>query len=314
MLSELVDYINQLDAVDPQQMHAAARTKIDSVLHSVTNHRSISWPKMYKSLVENGRQLDQVYHDITHNLNTLRSHARNLLAEQEPDYYRESTRLWQHEMVHETAEYQLSRELNTTESTQEQILGRVLRWSDWRYPGMVIGPKASSWIDHLVGLDPLYLVDTNAALLTPAQQRYHAQYQQRLRLYTVNERNNQQILPHLPDAQFSVVFAYNFFHYRPFELVCKWASEIFYKLRPGGVFFFTFNDCDYAQGVALTERHFMCYTPGHRIIQHLRDTGFEIIEHARGEADVAWLEARKPGQLQTMRAGQNLAKIVAGSK
>ena len=314
MLSELVDYLNQLDGIDAEKLHVTARAQLDQALYTVTNHTTVAWPKLYKGLHENGRQLDQLYHDVCHNINVIRAHARNLIAEQEPDYYRESMRLWQHEMIHETIEYQLTRQLNTTDHAQEQILGRVLRWSDWQYPGMIIGPKRSTWIDHLVGLDPLYLVDQSRDLLQPALDRYHPQYQSRLRLYSVSERRPQQILSALPDNQFSLVFAYDFFHYRPFEIICKWTSEIYHKLRPGGVLFFTFNDCDYAHGVALAEQHLMCYTPGHRIEQHLREAGFEIKQRERSQGDVAWIEVQKPGELHSMRAGQNLAKIVARSK
>lgn len=311
ILSELVDYLNQLDSIAVNDLHADAREGLESALYTITNHKSINWPKMYKGAAENLRQLDRLYQDFTHNINTLRSHARHLIAEQENEYYQASTRLWQNEMVYETNQYQLDRVLNSSAWNDEQILGRVLRWSDWRYPGMVIGPKRSTWIDNLVGLDPLYLVDQHLELLQPAQQRYHPAYQNRLRLYAVSERNHQPILTALPDRQFSLVFAYDFFHYRPFELLCKWSSEVFQKLRPGGVFFFTFNDCDFAQGVALTERNYMCYTPGHQVVQHLRDTGFERIECHRGEADLGWIEAYRPGALDTMRAGQNLAKILA---
>lgn len=314
ILSELVDYLNQLGNVVARPLHAEAREGIDRAMHVITNHPKINWPKMYRSLIENAQQLDSTYHAWTHNINLLRSHARNLIAELEPEYYRESTRLWQHEMVHETVGYKLSRELNITASDREAVLGRVLRWSDWQYPGMIVGPMQADWITHLVGLDPLYVVDTDQALIDPAVTRFKPQYQQRMRTYVVPERQPRQILEALPEAQFSLVFAYNFFHYRPFELICKWSSEIFHKLRPGGIFFFTFNDCDRAHAVALTERHFMCYTPGHRLAQHLRETGFDILEHAQGEGDLAWIEARRPGALDTMRAGQNLAKIVAKSK
>lgn len=314
ILSELVDYLNQLDRVVAMPLHVQAREQMDRALYTITTHRCISWPKMYKSLQENSRQLDTVYLDWIRNLNNLRGHARNLIAEMEPEYYQESTRLWQHEMIHESPDYKLSRTLNITAGDNESILGRVLRWSDWQYPGMIVGAMQADWITHLVGLDPLYVVDTDQALIDPAVQRFKPQYQQRLRSYVVPERQPRQLLEALPDAQFSLVFAYNFFHYRPFELICKWASEIFYKLRPGGTFFFTFNDCDRAHAVSLTERHFMCYTPGHRVLQHLREAGFEIVDHTHGEGDLDWIEARRPGQLHTMRAGQNLAKIVARSK
>lgn len=314
MLSELVDYLNQLDAVASRPLHAQAREGIDRAMHVITNHPSINWPKNYKPLVDTSRRLDTVYHDWTHNINTLRSHARNLIAEMETHYYQESTRLWQHEMIHETVDYKLSRNLYITQADRDAVLGRVLRWSDWQYPGMIVGPMQADWITHLVGLDPLYLVDTDQGLIDPAVSRFKPQYQQRIRNYVVPERQPRQILEALPDAQFSLVFAYNFFHYRPFELICKWISEIFHKLRPGGTLFFTFNDCDWARAVALTERHYMCYTPGHRVVQHIRECGFDIIEHAQGEGDLAWVEACRPGELFTMRSGQNLAKIVARSK
>jgi SAM-dependent methyltransferase len=314
ILSDLVDYLNQLDDVVAKPLHAEARESIDRAIHVITNHSTINWPKMYRSLIENSRQLDSVYHAWIHNINLLRSQARNLIDELEPKYYRESSRLWQDEMVHETVDYKLSRDLNITAADRESVLGRVLRWSDWQYPGLIVGPMQADWITHLVGLDPLYVVDTDQALIDPAVKRFQPQYQQRMRTYVVTERQPRQILEALPDAQFSLVFAYNFFHYRPFELICKWSSEIFHKLRPGGTFFFTFNDCDRAHAVALTERHFMCYTPGHRVAQHLKEAGFDILEHAQGEGDLAWIEARRPGTLDTMRAGQNLAKIVAKSK
>ena len=314
ILSELVDYLNQLDSVAEIPLHAQAREGMDRALYVITNHTAVNWGKRYKGIIENGRQLDTVYENWTHNLNALRSHARNLIAELEPEYYRESTRLWQQEMIHETVEYQLDRCLNLIPADHDAVLGRVLRWSDWQYPGMILGPRRHDWITHLVGLDPLYLVDTDQALLEPAVKRFKPQYQQRMRTYVVPERQPRQILSDLPDGQFSLVFAYDFLNYRPFELVCKWLSEIFHKLRPGGTLFFTFNDCDWAHAVALTERHFMCYTPGHRVAQHLREVGFDIEQHQRGEADVYWIEARRPGELDTMRAGQNLAKILAKSK
>lgn len=313
-LSSLVHYLNQLDTIDATQLHANAKHGIDHMLHVVSNHAEVRWPDLDRTLFANARHMDQLFSELGVNLNALRQHARNLIQEQEADLYRESTRVWQHEAVRNSVEYLLSRELASGPDTNELILGKVLNWSDWRFPGLIIGPKKQSWIDHLVALDPLYIIDDHPDLLTPAQTRYPTKYQQRLRLYTINERNNQPILTALPSGQFGMVFAYDFFNYRPFELVCRWVSEIFVLLKPGGTMFITFNDCDYSHGVALAEKNFMTYVPGQRLVRHLQEVGFEIVERRRGESDVAWIQARRPGELTTMRAGQNLAKIVARSK
>lgn len=313
-LSHIVDYLQQLEALDIQQMRQNAVSDIDRALHTITQHHTVNWDKMYKPVMRTSDQLEQVYQDFTHHVNSIQKHARNIIAENEKDYYNLSTKLWQHDMTIETDDSILSRTLSIGADDKKILHGKVLSWSDWRYPGMILGPTTDTWIDDLVAMDPLYLVDQRPGLLDPVRRKFTPQYQQRLRYYIVDERQPRPIMQSLPDDQFGLIFAYNFFNYRPLEIVCKWCSECFTKLRSGGTLFFTFNNCDYAHAVALAERQFMCYTPGTRIIGHLVQTGFDIIDQGRGEADLFWVQAKKPGKLKTMRAGQNLAKIVAQSK
>ncbi len=74
---------------------------------------------------------------------------------------------------------------------------------------------------------------------------------------------------------------------------------------------FTYNDCDQGHGAALAEQNFMCYTPGRIIKSHVEGMGFEIMFEHHGQGDVTWLELKKPGEIQSIRGGQALAKIVA---
>jgi hypothetical protein len=39
--------------------------------------------------------------------------------------------------------------------------------------------------------------------------------------------------------------------------------------------------------------------------------GFEIIFEHSGQGNITWLELKKPGEIQSIRGGQALAKIVA---
>lgn len=313
-LSHLVDYLNQLDALNISHMRHNSMAEFDSALTTVTQHHSVNWDQMYKPVMSTRNQLEQVYKEFTHHINSIQRHVRNIVAETESNYYQESTRLWYYDMPHVTDTCSLNQTLSVGADDKKILHGKVLSWSDWRFPGMILGPKNDTWIDDLVAMDPLYLVDQHQGLLDPVRCKFTPQYQQRLRYYIVNERQPRPIMESLPENQFGLIFAYNFFNYRPLEIICKWCSECFVKLRPGGTLFFTFNDCDYAHAVALAEQHYMCYTPGTRIIGHLAEAGFEIVERARGEADLYWIQATKPGKLQTMRAGQTLAKIVAKSK
>jgi hypothetical protein len=47
------------------------------------------------------------------------------------------------------------------------------------------------------------------------------------------------------------------------------------------------------------------------IQEHAESLGFELTHQHIGLGNIAWLEFQKPGQIQTMRGGQTLAKVVA---
>jgi hypothetical protein len=55
----------------------------------------------------------------------------------------------------------------------------------------------------------------------------------------------------------------------------------------------------------------MCYTPGKTIKSYIDPMGFELTSEHVGNGDVAWLEIKKPGVIESIRGGQALAKIVA---
>lgn len=313
-LSELVQYFNELDALDCSRCFFSYQRQLDAMVHTATQNTAANWPKLFKNLTDARHALDLSFEQFTANLDAIRSHARHSILEQQHDCFRESTRLWKEEMPFESNDYILNRKLATGSATDTEIHGKLLRWANWQFPGAIIRPGHETWIDHLVALDPLYLIDNRKSLLDPVMDRFPEKYQNRLRPYAVTEAGHQPILSCLPDNQFALFFVYNFFHFRPIEIICKWISEIYTKLRPGGILFFTFNDCDFGQGVGLYEQRFMCYTPGHMLVQHAVDTGFVLTERRMAEGNVAWLELLKPGKLKSMRAGQTLAKIVARSK
>jgi hypothetical protein len=127
----------------------------------------------------------------------------------------------------------------------------------------------------------------------------------------INDYEHSDALSELPINQFGLIFAYNYFNYKPIKVLKWYLDSMWQQLRPGGVAVFTFNDCDFAQGVLLSEQNFMCYTPGTEVVSHASSIGFEILDRHRGQGDLAWLEIKKPGEIESIRGGQTLAKIVA---
>jgi hypothetical protein len=179
---------------------------------------------------------------------------------------------------------------------------------------MILRPGRENFIEDMVPLDPLYLVDHHEELFEPSVANFTPEYQRRLRQYVISDRTHEAYFTKLPQGQFGLIFAYNFFNFKPIEIIRQYLTELFGVMRQGGTLIMTYNNCDRAQGVGLVERGFMCYTPKKLIVSHAESVGFECDFDHDGAGDVSWLEFRKPGEITTLRGGQTLAKIVANSQ
>jgi len=229
----------------------------------------------------------------------------------QPPYFVRSYQLYEEMIQNDTVDYILDRPLkDITQDIYDFITSRIELYDEWKYPAMIIRPGRESFIDRLVACDPLYLVDQSHGLLEPAKQRFGEKYQSRLRTYVMKESSTEEIFPDIPNGQFGFVLAYNFFNFRPLEIIEQYFKEIYVKLKPGGTLALTYNNCDFAEGTGLTEVFYMCYTPGKMLEQLAKKIGYDI--HFRYDTHVpnTWLELRKPGTLVSLRGGQAMAKVV----
>jgi hypothetical protein len=309
-LSDLVDYLNLLDSDELSPDYVVAMNRFHAIGHVIANHVV----QIDNFADDVNRKLQTVMDSFADAQQTVEDYKRNIrrqIAQLEPAQYQQSLGLYEDEMCFETSEYILNRRLAIDPESEAYLRARLLQYTDWRVPGIIIRPGLEKFIEHLVPLDPLYVVDHNLELLEPALNQFTAEYRKRLRPYAIDDHKNENAMWQLPDGQFGFVFAYNYFNFKPMPVLCRYIDQMYAKLRPGGVALFTFNDCDWHQGVALAENNFMCYTPGTEIVSHARSTGFEILDRYRGQGDVAWLEIKKPGEIESVRGGQTLAKIVA---
>lgn len=310
-LHEIVAYLEQIDRLDLDGLRGRTQYGIDQLNHVIINNPAVGFKKINRWVIEHGHGIDRAFETYTTTINELKRICVDQIQQLQADCLRESMRLWQHEMPMETVEYILNRQMQIDSESLARIDGRIQRWKDWTVPGAVLGSRKESWIDRMVDTDPLYILDNRPELLDPPGQRFNPQYQSRLRKIVIEERLKQPLLHAVPDQQIGYVFAYNYFNYKPLELIYQYLEELYTKLQPGGVVFMTINDCDYAHGTALFEvQHFMCYTPGSWIVSHAAHLGFELVDRYRGTGDVAWVEFRKPGKTQSIKGGQTLAKIV----
>ncbi len=309
-LSEIVAYLNLLDSLSVHQEAAESIRRLAAVLHVIANH-AVQVDSCSQDLEQNFDAVKLGLDNFESTLSRIKQRLVQMVHEQEPTYLAESYRLFDQEMRHDGVQHILSRRLGINDDSRLALQYRLKNLTDWRLPGMIIGPRTEKFIEDMVPMDPLYVVDTHQELLDPAVRSFTPDYQRRLRQYVVNDYVPGAILNEIPGGQFGVIFAYNYFNYRPMEVIRRYIQEIASKLRPGGTFIMTYNNCDRAHGIGLTERFWMCYTPQRLIVAAAVDAGLELVSATDEPGDLSWIEFVRPGEIETLRGGQSLAKIIA---
>ena len=185
------------------------------------------------------------------------------------------------------------------------IKQRILLRTSWQYPALEIGCRDGDWTQELVAADPLYITDQYREFLDFTQNRFEDSYKNRLRRYQIVDHN----LSMLPQGQFGFVFSWGYFNYVSFDTMTQYLKQIFNLLRAGGSFMFTYNDGDTPSGAGMAETFAQTYIPKSLLIPLCESLGFSIVEAQQYSSNISWLEIKKPGQLETIKAHQVLGEI-----
>lgn len=308
-LSDTVARLNLLDSLDIASECNSATAKLDHIAYVVTeqnNQNTISSNEIAKTHDE----IKSVIRKFANQIEHLKQELRSEIVDQEKEYLITSLNVY-HDMMHDSTDLILNRRMRITDHDDMVLRTRLRNLTDWRLPGMIIRPGLENYIEDMVPLDPLYVVDHDSELMRPAISKFTPEYQRRLREYVINDWADEPVLGRLPNNQFGTIFAYHYFNHKPMPVICKFLTEFYEKLRPGGTVLMTYNNCDLAHGVIRSEHAWMLYTPRRLIEQHALTTGFELVTAYDGQGDVSWLELRKPGDITSIRGGQTLAKVLA---
>lgn len=306
-LSSIVGYLNHLDTLGVESA-VVVNAELANISYVIQDNQ-IQFAQLTDELLATQVQVKMYLQQYDQNLHNIRQAVQKLIKQNESVYFENSTKLYHSMQENETPEYILQRIRTIDPAKKLQLRSRLQTHTDWKYPGMVIRPSHSPWVEDLVALDPMYFVDTHEDLISPATSQYPPEYQRRLRRYVIDEFTDQPIFEKLPQQQFGLVYGFDYFNFRPLEVIKKYLLEIFGLLRTGGTFFFNFNDCDQQGGVALTEHCFSCYTPARLIYEYAEQVGYEIVRQETIDAASTWVELKKSGLLTSIRGGQCLAGV-----
>lgn len=199
------------------------------------------------------------------------------------------------------------RTITVTSSIKKLVAARIGMHSDWRYPGLEIGPGDGEWTELLVASDPLYLIDNHKEFLDNTLGKFNEEFQRRLRPYVIDFRTNDILA--LPHNQIGFAFAWNVFNFFPKYELDFYLKQVFELLRPGGVLLFDYNNCDNPTQAKYAEEGWMSWMPRSLLQGILDDIGFEVIQFFEPELNVSFVEVKKPGTKTTAKAHQVMGEI-----
>jgi SAM-dependent methyltransferase len=307
-LSELVAYKNALDDLSSQTVQREVELELGKIIQLVDSQK-IQLGNFKQELDEQYNNIHQTINQFEEKVNNLKQEIKLQIELEEKFWFSESYRLYDQEMRNDSADHVLNRRPILSEDIENTLRARIQNHVDWQHSAMIIQPGLEKFVEDMVGFDPLYLIAQEHNLLVPAFSKFPEEYQRRLRLYTVKENINSTILDKIPNNQFGICLVYNFFEFKPFEVIRTYLTEIYQKLKPGGTLIMTFNDCDREKAVKLAEQRYACYTPGSLVRYFASTIGYDQIFSWNNNGPTTWLELRKPGTLTSLRGGQTLAKI-----
>jgi len=311
-LSQIVQFKNLIDSLAVDPVGSEAVRHFENLLYHAGNNIELRMESDIKNLERDFESIQQSVESFRQSFSNVSKSLQQLIESRDQIMYNHSMKVYQEEFSQDTIAHLLDRKLLIDPESETVMRARLKNHADWRLPGMIIRPRTEDYINDMVALDPLYLVDHDLELVRPVTEQYLPEYQRRLRMYTINDYAERPIFRNFPKGQFGVIFVYNYFNYKPLSVINDYLAEMFQLLRPGGILMFTYNNCDLWHCVSFAEKNYMCYTPGMKIWNLARDHGYIVNFEHNGLLDAKWIELKKPGDLTSIKGGQSLAKIVAG--
>lgn len=203
-----------------------------------------------------------------------------------------------------------------TDESRNILLSRIHLYSSWQYPALEIGCRDGEWTKHLINFDPLYIADNHDEFIGNAIAQFTSEYQNRVRKYHIQDfkiypldQFGQSFKSSLPLNQFGFIFSYNYFNYLSLDSIKQFLSQAMNWLRPGGTMLFTYNNADMSASAGLTEGYFMTYVPKSMLVPMAESVGFDVAQCFDFQPSTSWIELRKPGVLDTVKAHQALGEI-----
>ena len=254
--------------------------------------------------------------DMTLDLNTFKEEIDKEVKQLEAPYYEKSKEIYKKHTLMSPMDKlsQLkNKDLLFHEDTTKLLISDIIAKVSNQYACCQLAPGYGDITKHLVHGTPLYIVEEDAEASVVNTDFFNEIMTRRIAWYEMND-TDEEILSVLPQNQIGCFVVIDYFNFKSEDIIEKYLKSIYKCLRPGGTVIFTFNNCDYPNAIDKVDEMYYCYTTGTQMKKVCSSIGFEIqkltaMGYDELENGISWLEIKKPGELNTIRAAQGLASI-----
>lgn len=321
-LSKLLEYRDKINSLSTKPLAGSVSRELSAIITDIDS-QEFKFGDVSDNLTMINGNIQEYFSQFDHSLDKLKQIIEANIKVWEPTYLQRSREMYQNILQNNAPAVGGGNErLAISSEIENRINARLSLYNDWHHAGAVLHPGQEPWVQQLVALDPLYLIDTSHEYLNDCLESFTSEYRNRVRCYRINENTTGNrdegttgtgFSINIPERHMSMILAYNFFTRKPINQIYRYLEWLHCLLKEGGTLIFTFNNCDRPSAVDLVERNCACFTPPAMIYSKLVNQGFEIVyTHDIDDANT-WVEAKKPGKLTSMRGGQSLARPVAKS-
>lgn len=150
-------------------------------------------------------------------------------------------------------------------------------YSNFLYPSLYIGYN-TELLKYLTAAEPLYIANWNDTSIKNLLSEYNSLFQRRTRTYLlVNEDFTD--LRNLPVQQFSCIVCWDVAKHLSLDRLRLFMNQIIQLLRPGGVLFVNFADCNKIHHLEQAENNLCAYQTSDDIKNLVPSHKFQTIEH-----------------------------------
>jgi hypothetical protein len=192
-----------------------------------------------------------------------------------------------------------------SKNLSEYLYGLKNSTNNWQFAGVDLWPTDPKFTRELVGSNPLYIVADQELAEIVSNEFNDFFSQRRLRKY--------ESLSSLPDNGIGVAYCFGKYENMPIDPIKDEIAILFNKLQPGGVFYFTYNNCEYIRSLEFCN-NYRAYQTEKLISILFYSIGFDKIENKvfdDGAHNV--MIVKKPGELASKKLNSPEINIVRKS-